>query len=141
MKNKRIYIIVLFLVGCTTPVTRIKTSNQAVRKPVVQHTGIAAAMLGDLNCDGTFNFDDINPFTLYVSDYKAWQAMYPGCPPINGDMNADGWGNVNDIAAFVSALNGKPQAFLITGRVTDSVTGEGIPGVTIQFTSQVGPNP
>jgi len=37
-----------------------------------------------------FDFGDINPFVLYLSDFAAWQAAHPGCPATNGDINGDG---------------------------------------------------
>jgi len=45
---------------------------------------------GDLNCDGWINFQEINPFVLWLSNLVAWQAAYPGCNPKNGDINCDG---------------------------------------------------
>jgi hypothetical protein len=65
--------------------------------------------VGDLNCDGTTGFADINPFVLYLSDFAAWQAAYPGCDPQNGDINGDGtygqesFGDINPFVALLSA--------------------------------------
>jgi hypothetical protein len=68
------------------------------------------ASLGDLNCDGATDFGDINPFVLFLSDYTAWQAAFPGCNPLNGDINGDGtygqWA-FDDINPFVLLLAGK----------------------------------
>ena len=69
--------------------------------------------VGDLNCDGTYgpqSFGDINPFVLYLSNFAAWQATYPGCPPQNGDINGDGTygqGAFGDINPFVALLSGQ----------------------------------
>jgi len=64
---------------------------------------------GDLNCDGTVDFGDINPFVLYLSDFAAWQAAHPGCPATNGDINGDGlYPNFGDINPFVSLLTAGP---------------------------------
>jgi len=66
---------------------------------------------GDLNCDGTYgqgSFGDINPFVLYLSNFSAWQATYPECPPENGDLNCDGTygqGSFGDINPFVQYLS------------------------------------
>jgi hypothetical protein len=66
-------------------------------------------LVGDLNCDGHVGFGDINPFVLYLSNFGGWQAMFPGCPPQNGDINADGtygqW-SFGDINPFVALLTG-----------------------------------
>jgi hypothetical protein len=62
---------------------------------------------GDLNCDGTIDFRDINPIVLYLSDAAQWQAEYPGCDPRNGDLNCDGtygqW-SFGDINPFVQLM-------------------------------------
>ena len=62
---------------------------------------------GDLNCDGAVNFRDINPFVLFLSNFPAWQATYPGCLPENGDINSDGtFPSFRDINPFVALLSG-----------------------------------
>jgi uncharacterized protein (TIGR03790 family) len=64
---------------------------------------------GDLNCDGTIDFGDINPFVLYLSNFAAWQATYPTCPAVAGDINGDGtYGQASfgDINPFVALLSG-----------------------------------
>lgn len=63
--------------------------------------------IGDLNCDGTIDFADINPFVLYLSNNAAWQAAYPGCAISNGDINLDGTfgqGSFGDINPFVGLM-------------------------------------
>jgi thiol-disulfide isomerase/thioredoxin len=64
---------------------------------------------GDLNCDGTIDFVDINPFVLYLTNNAAWQTEFPGCPPELGDINGDGtYGQASfgDINPFVALLAG-----------------------------------
>jgi hypothetical protein len=80
---------------------------------VVYHDDISLALVpagytGDLNCDGSVNFGDINPFVLYLSNFSTWQTTYPGCPPQNGDINGDGtYPSFGDINPFVALLTGK----------------------------------
>jgi hypothetical protein len=63
---------------------------------------------GDLNCDGTIDFGDINPFVQYLSDFAGWQAAHADCPPENGDINGDGtFPSFGDINPFVALLTGK----------------------------------
>ncbi|MDD4868358.1 MAG: M28 family peptidase, partial [Mycobacterium sp.] len=62
--------------------------------------------VGDLNCDGTVSFKDINPFVLTLTDPLAWQLDNPGCPAANGDVNGDGSVNFRDINPFVLLLSG-----------------------------------
>jgi hypothetical protein len=50
---------------------------------------LTGELVGDLNCDGSANFGDINPFVLYLSDIAAWQAAYPGCPLQAGDVDQE----------------------------------------------------
>ena len=63
--------------------------------------------VGDLNCDGSVDFGDINPFVLYLSNFAAWQATYPDCDPANGDIDGDGiYPSLGDINPFVALLSG-----------------------------------
>lgn len=63
---------------------------------------------GDLNCDGTVGFGDINPFVLYLADFAGWQAAYASCPAANGDVNGDGvYPDFADINPFVALLTGQ----------------------------------
>jgi len=61
---------------------------------------------GDLNCDGSIDFGDINPFVLILADPAAWQAAYPGCAWQNGDINADSTVDFGDINPFIALLTG-----------------------------------
>jgi murein tripeptide amidase MpaA len=63
---------------------------------------------GDLNCDSSVSFGDINPFVQILTDLAGWQAAHPGCPWQNGDINADGSVNFGDINPFVALLTGPP---------------------------------
>jgi hypothetical protein len=60
---------------------------------------------GDLNCDGVFSFDDINPFVLAISGHAEYRAAYPSCLWQNGDFNGDGQVDFDDINGFVDALS------------------------------------
>jgi hypothetical protein len=61
--------------------------------------------LGDLNCDGVVNFDDINPFVLALSDPGAYQQQFPSCPFAKRDINGDGSFSFDDINGFVALLS------------------------------------
>jgi hypothetical protein len=64
-------------------------------------------LTGDLNCDGSVNFKDINPFVLFLSNFATWQTTFPGCTPQNGDINGDGsYPSFGDINPFVALLSG-----------------------------------
>ena len=62
--------------------------------------------IGDMNCDGAVNFDDINPFVLALSDPAGYHSAYPNCNIMNGDINGDGLVNFDDINPFVALLTG-----------------------------------
>lgn len=65
-----------------------------------------AILPGDLNCDGTVDFGDINPFVLVLTAPGAWLAAHPGCSYYNGDLNFDGAVDFGDINPFVALLSG-----------------------------------
>ncbi len=61
-------------------------------------------VVGDMDCDGDVDFDDINPFVLALSGQAAYQAAYPDCNWLNGDVNEDGAVDFDDIGPFVVLL-------------------------------------
>jgi len=61
---------------------------------------------GDLNCDGTVNAFDIDPFILALTDPSAYAETYPDCAVINADINGDGTVNAFDIDPFIALLTG-----------------------------------
>jgi hypothetical protein len=76
--------------------------------PEISFTVGQSVCHGDLDCDGTIGFGDINPFVLYLSNYTTWQATYT-CSAQNGDINGDGsYPSFDDINPFVSLLSQQP---------------------------------
>ncbi len=63
--------------------------------------------LGDLNCDGVVDFDDINPFVLALSDPASYGVAYPDCNILSGDCDSDGDVDFDDINPFVALLSGQ----------------------------------
>ncbi len=74
--------------------------------PLVDMGAYESAPVGDVNCDGTVSYADINPFVLLLSKPGDWQQVYPGCPMLNGDINSDGSVDFGDINPFVALLSG-----------------------------------
>ena len=74
----------------------------------VTTTPVTLAVHGrdDMNCDGTIDFDDINPFVLALSNFNGYIGAYPECNVFNADCNGDGVVNFGDINAFVALLSG-----------------------------------
>jgi hypothetical protein len=64
------------------------------------------ADLGDLNCDGTVDFGDINPFVLALTNGAGYAAAYPNCDRDLADCNQDGYVDFGDINPFVEILSG-----------------------------------
>ena len=64
----------------------------------------ASPSLGDLNCDGSVNAFDIDPFVLAVTEPDLYAAQYPDCDINNADCNSDGQINSFDIDPFVALL-------------------------------------
>ncbi len=67
---------------------------------------LSGQTLGDMNCDGVVNFEDINAFVLALSNPAAYQAAYPNCNILNGDCNPNGAVDFEDINCFVALLSG-----------------------------------
>jgi hypothetical protein len=63
--------------------------------------------VGDMNCDGTVGFGDINPFVLALTNPGGYATAYPNCNIMNGDINGDGTVGFGDINPFVALLTGK----------------------------------
>jgi hypothetical protein len=66
----------------------------------------ATFLLGDMNCDGAVNLQDINPFTLALANPVAYATAFPDCDLMNGDINDDGAVDLGDINPFVQLLAG-----------------------------------
>ena len=67
---------------------------------------ISAYLLGDLNCDGLVDGNDLAAFVLGILDPVTYAARYPGCDRLRGDYTGDGLLNEADIASFVQSLTG-----------------------------------
>jgi hypothetical protein len=66
----------------------------------------ACVLPGDLNCDGSFNGADIDPFFLALGDPTAYAVAFPDCDLTLADMNGDGAVNGADIDPFFECLGG-----------------------------------
>ena len=70
-------------------------------------SGLFGGTIGDLNCDGSVNFFDIDAFVLAITDPVAYGAAYPDCDIMLADCNGDGEVNFFDIDAFVALITGQ----------------------------------
>jgi hypothetical protein len=64
---------------------------------------------GDVNCDGTTDFRDINPFVLALSDPGGYGEQFPQCSILLADINGDGAVDFGDINPFVELLT-RPES-------------------------------
>ena len=83
------------------------SSKEGTSAATLTLTTLSSQLLGDMDCDGTVDFGDINPFVLYLADFATWQTTYDGCDPVHGDINGDGtYPSFGDINPFVALLSG-----------------------------------
>jgi hypothetical protein len=59
---------------------------------------------GDLNCDGSVNVFDIDPFVMALTDPGGYATIFPSCDRMLADCNCDDLVNAFDIDAFVNCL-------------------------------------
>ena len=61
---------------------------------------------GDMNCDGSLNSLDIDPFVIALIDPPGYETAYPNCNIDLADCNSDGSVDSLDIDLFVDLLTG-----------------------------------
>ena len=68
--------------------------------------GAPVFQLGDLNCDGTLDAFDIDPFVLALTDPVGYAQQFPDCDRMLADIDGDGDIDAFDIDPFVTLLTG-----------------------------------
>jgi hypothetical protein len=66
---------------------------------------VSAPVLGDMDCDGDVDFDDIDEFVLGLNDPAAYEMLLGVAPTAKGDVDQDGDFDFDDITGFVGVLN------------------------------------
>lgn len=64
--------------------------------------------LGDMDCDGDVDFDDIEGLVLGLTDPVAYESLHDIPASIKGDVDGDGDLDFDDIGPFVELLIGPP---------------------------------
>lgn len=64
-------------------------------------------LVGDLNCDGSVDFFDIDPFITALLYSSAYDGAFPDCDRSLADTNGDGTVSFFDIDPFVTLLTGE----------------------------------
>lgn len=72
--------------------------------------GLDDVVLGDLDCDGDVDFDDIEAFVLGLTDPTSYENTYGVPPSTKGDIDEDGDLDFDDIPGFVDILTGQATA-------------------------------
>ena len=66
-------------------------------------------LCGDLNCDGSVNSLDVDPFVLALTDEEGYHSAHPECNYHVADVNCDGGINSLDVDPFVDLLAKQPN--------------------------------
>lgn len=97
--------------GGFVPVTTALEVCQAISvngRRIIGHGAASRAwtvtldLLGDMNCDGEVDFDDVEPFTQALIDPPAYEAAFSSCSIARANMNQDGVIDGLDISGFVA---------------------------------------
>ena len=80
----------------------IERSEQTPLGVAYEQITVSRCARGDVNCDGSVDFFDIDPFLLALFDPAAYAAAYPGCD--NADISGDGNVDFFDIEPFLACL-------------------------------------
>lgn len=73
---------------------------------VLRNQTCAGYAEGDLNCDGSLNLVDVQPFILALIDPAGYWDRYPECDLDLADLNSDGSIDLTDVEPFVELLIG-----------------------------------
>lgn len=65
-------------------------------------------LIGDMNCDGLINTEDIDVFALRLIFPTVYSESYPECDPLAGDCSGDGIVSTSDIDCFVAIILNQP---------------------------------
>ncbi len=63
-------------------------------------------LLGDMDCDGDIDFDDIDDFVLSLANPDQYEATFGVPPDLKGDTDGDGDVDFDDIQGLVTILTG-----------------------------------
>ena len=60
--------------------------------------------IGDINCDGSINAFDIEPFLLALFDPEGYRRAHPTCDALLADIDQNGRVDAFDIEPFINLL-------------------------------------
>jgi len=80
------------------------TSQDANGNGVPDECETVTLCAGDMNCDGTVTFADVDGFVEALGGQAGWESNHPDCPWLNADCNGDGDVTFADTDPFVARL-------------------------------------
>lgn len=69
-------------------------------------TGDPGFQKGDLNCDGSIDLPDVEPFVLALLSARQYKEKYPDCDRKLADVSEDGTIDLSDVEPFIKLLIG-----------------------------------
>lgn len=87
--------------GFSNPMTAGTTKRFRAR---IHEISLRPLVRGDLNCDGTVNAFDIEPFLLALFEPSRYVIEFPDCELFLADMNLDSFIDAFDIEPFLNVL-------------------------------------
>ncbi len=102
-------------IGTYTLTAKVTDPTQFVRSEIKRSQLMTAertwtvtvdGLVGDLNCDGSVDFFDIDPFVTALLYGSGYPAAFPDCDRGLADVNGDGAISFFDIDPFVALLTG-----------------------------------
>jgi hypothetical protein len=95
-------------VGYNMSIAQATQATEITMRVVTEHLTNSRFDLGDLNCDGLVDGEDIGPMIEAVLNLPAYESNYPACSEGRGDFTLDDQTNDLDIDGFASALVSQP---------------------------------
>ena len=79
-------------------------TNVAVDQTITVSSTVVPETPGDMNCDGSINLDDMEPFALALVDPVEYSTQYPQCNVANADLDGNSLQDGRDVSFFVEKL-------------------------------------
>jgi arylsulfatase A-like enzyme len=92
------------LAGALTSDQAAAFAELSCRLRALRNSDLADGCLGDMNCDGARDSDDVAKFVAALLDPAVHVAAHPNCPIENGDFTGDGAVDGADVNLFVAVI-------------------------------------
>jgi hypothetical protein len=92
--------------GYAMPVATVVQATEITLRELTTYLDAQTLEPGDMDCDGSVGFTDINPFILALLNPDVYHAQFPKCVWRNGDCDGDGTVGFSDINGFVDLVIG-----------------------------------